>query len=228
VCLRLTIVSNNDSIEVLDHTKTIATKGEIVGTITSTSVTKVEGLLAVEGRASISIRNSHLADAHAVHDAPSIIANIVEDGTLARIEGDAKAPLLPLDERLICDFERGSFRLSDIDRLDVFADSAFDELRDVLCWLAMIENARCVSLASQTIPLSPCCQAIEADNFLFMSIHDRDEGERISIKVGVRITVAGVLGETQALEISAVFCAKVKTTVRPVAGQYFILRHCYC
>lgn len=58
-----------------------------------------------------------------------------------------------------------------------------------------------------------------------MGIHNRDEGERISVEVGVRIPVAGVLGETQALEVSAVLCAKVQPTVRPAADQYVTLEH---
>lgn len=54
------IVTNNDGVEVLDHTEAVAAQRKVVGTVASASITEVESLLAVEWWASISIRDRHL------------------------------------------------------------------------------------------------------------------------------------------------------------------------
>jgi hypothetical protein len=53
--LSLTVRVDNYAIEVLDYTETVAAELEIVRAVSETTVAKVEGLFAVEGRARIRI-----------------------------------------------------------------------------------------------------------------------------------------------------------------------------
>jgi pyrroline-5-carboxylate reductase len=74
---RLTVRPYDDPIEVLNHAETITAKRQIICTIAGSTITKIESLLAVKWRASITIRNSHFADTHAIYDASAIVANVV-------------------------------------------------------------------------------------------------------------------------------------------------------
>lgn len=105
VDLALTIIVDNDSVEVFNNTKTVTSERKIVGAISGATITKVKGLLSLEGRTSICVGDSHLADGKSVGDTSSIVVNIVNNGTLTRVERDTETPLLPFNQRLIADLE---------------------------------------------------------------------------------------------------------------------------
>ena len=105
VDLALTIIVDNDSVEVFNNTKTVTSERKIVGAISGATITKVKGLLSLEGRTSICVGDSHLADGKSVGDTSSIVVNIVDNGTLTRVERDTETPLLPFNQRLIADLE---------------------------------------------------------------------------------------------------------------------------
>jgi len=105
VDLALTIIVDNDSVEVFDDTKTVTSEREVVGAISGATITKVKGLLSLERRTSICVGDSHLADGKSVGDTSSIVVNIVDNGTLTRVERDTETPLLPFNQRLIADLE---------------------------------------------------------------------------------------------------------------------------
>ena len=92
-------------------------------------------------------RTYHFAYAQPVEYTSTVIVYIVEDGTFARVEGDSESPLLPLDERIISDSERGTFWLPNIERLQVFPGSFRQKLRYVLGIGAMCKDITLMSLA---------------------------------------------------------------------------------
>ena len=169
------IRSHDDSVKVLDDTKAVAAERKIVGAVSGTAVTKVEGLLSVEWWASIRVRYCHLANTHAIQDASSIVVDVMENRAFSRIERYAEAPFLPLDERLLCDFEGGTFWLCNVDGLHVPSQAASYQLRYVFGRLAMIENSRRVCLTCQAIALATRCKPINANNLLCVSVHYWDD-----------------------------------------------------
>ena len=56
---RLTIALDKHGIKIFDDAQTIATKCEVIGRTASSSITKVEGLLAMKWRPRVTIRYSH-------------------------------------------------------------------------------------------------------------------------------------------------------------------------
>jgi hypothetical protein len=95
---RLTVSADSESIKVLDNTQAVTAKRKIVGAVSGTSIAKVKGLLALVAGTGIGIGHRHLADAHTVHDASSIVVDIVQNSSFAAVEGYPEAPLLPLDQ----------------------------------------------------------------------------------------------------------------------------------
>lgn len=53
--LTFTVRSSNDAIKVLDYTKAVASELEVVGAVSKTTITKVEGLFAVERGARVGV-----------------------------------------------------------------------------------------------------------------------------------------------------------------------------
>ena len=95
--LDLIVSSNQHAIKVLDHTETIASKGEIVGTVASSAISKVKGLLPVKWIPSVGVWDRHLADGKAVEHAASVVGHVVDDGAFAGVESDSESPSLPFD-----------------------------------------------------------------------------------------------------------------------------------
>jgi hypothetical protein len=53
-----------------------------------------------------------------------------------------------------------------------------------------------------------------------MSIHDRDEWERIGVEIRIWVSGPSVLREAQTLEVAAVFFLEVTPTVGPGLNDY--------
>ena len=94
---RLTLSIDKHSIEVLDRTQAVASKTEVVGRSSGTSITEVKCLLSVVRRSWVAIRNSHLGQTQSVQNISAIVLEIVNNSTLSRIEANSESPLLPLD-----------------------------------------------------------------------------------------------------------------------------------
>lgn len=109
--LDLVVASDEHTIEVLDHAETVTAEGQIVRTVACSTISKVKGLFAVEWVPRVGVGHGHLADGKSVEHAPSIVSNVVDDGTLARVKCDPESPSLPLNQRVVCDRERRSFWL---------------------------------------------------------------------------------------------------------------------
>lgn len=113
-----------DSIEVMDGTKTVASKSQRVGAQTKTVFTDIEGVLSEVRTAGLSVRNNHLRKRHAVEEGSAFISVLVVDivkyKTLTVVEGDTKVPLLPVDFVTI-NLERDTLGLRYDERLDIFA-----------------------------------------------------------------------------------------------------------
>lgn len=76
-------------------------------------------LFVVEGRARIGVQDCHLGHGQVVEDRVVIIHDVVQHRALMRREADAEAPLLPLHQVAIADFERRTVGLRHIQRLEV-------------------------------------------------------------------------------------------------------------
>lgn len=74
-----------------------------------------------------------------------------------------------------------------------------------------------MGLASEAVSLSASRQVVQTDNLLRVCVHDRDKGKRVAVEVRVRITVSGILGKAETLEVSAVLSTEVESTIRPKA-----------
>jgi len=74
----------------------------------------------------ISVWNVHVGKSEAIEERAVIVADIIENHTLALVESDADMPLLPLNDArssLLRDREAGTLRLNDIERLEISPQS---------------------------------------------------------------------------------------------------------
>jgi hypothetical protein len=98
---RSTTVIVEDSIEIVNSTKAVATKGQRVGAQTETIFTDIEGVLSEVRSAGFGVRDNHLGKGHTIEKGSAFISvlvvDIVEDQTFAVVEGDTKVPFLPVD-----------------------------------------------------------------------------------------------------------------------------------
>jgi hypothetical protein len=90
------IRTDENCVKILDHTKAVAAEREIIGAVSCTAIAEVESLFAVERWSRVCIWNCHLADTESIHDASPVVVDVVENGTLTRVERDSESPLLPL------------------------------------------------------------------------------------------------------------------------------------
>lgn len=113
-----------DPVKVLDHAEAVAAQRKVVGAVTRSTVTKVEGLLAWEHASWIGVWHRHFTHAESVHDASSGEVDVVDCRSFARaggkwspmvsywtncervswlrlahlLEADPETPILPLNE----------------------------------------------------------------------------------------------------------------------------------
>ena len=59
-------------------------------------------------------------------------------------------------------------------------------------------------LGVQRIVVATSGELVDADDLLVGPVHDRDDGERVGVEVSILISLAGVCGEDEALEETAV------------------------
>src|SRR3954454_21460712 len=109
----------DDAVEVLDVPDAVASERQRVRQPPDAVLALVEHVLdPVRGRR-IAVRHVHLRQAGAVDDRPQgaavVVADLVQDETLARREADAQVPLLPLHVVPV-DREAGALGLRDLDR----------------------------------------------------------------------------------------------------------------
>ncbi len=79
----------------------------------------------------------------------------------------------------------------------------------------MVEHTSFIRLGIQRIVVAARGQLVDADDFLLGPVHDRYDGERVRVEVGVHVLLAGVRREDEALEVASVFIGVVKTAIWP-------------
>lgn len=199
----------------LDNTEAIAAKRQVVDTVTETAIAKVKRLLAMEGGSGIGIWNAHLAQANSVHDAAPVIADVVQHRTFTRVEGDAEAPLLPLNQIRVGDAEAGALGLHHGKRLEVLAGAAGKQLRDILGRSAVVQDADFVGDADKRVALAAGGGLLDADELHCAAVDNGDKGQRVGIKVGVGVAVALVLGKAESLEKTHLAVGLVGAAIGP-------------
>jgi hypothetical protein len=192
-----------------DDTKTVAAQSEVVRAVTSAAIAKVERLLPLERWSGIGVRDRHLADGQPMENAAALEANIVQHRAFARVEGQAEAPLLPLHQRLVPYSERGPVGLQHVKWLEILANAVRKEFGNVLGRASVLEDLLAMRLTSKSIALAAGSKPVDSYDLLLVGIHDRDQGQRVAVKVTVRIPIAGVLSEDQSLEITPVLVGQV-------------------
>jgi hypothetical protein len=121
-----TFIIVDDSVEVLDMTKAVTAKFEIVCHCSCPGITKIEGGLLVVRRARVGIRNVHIREGKAVEEWPGVVPNIIKDHAFSLIVANSERPFLPfeymssLSDRR--ELERCSLGLDDLQRLEICAE----------------------------------------------------------------------------------------------------------
>lgn len=157
----------------------------------------------------------HFAESHPIEDASVIVMHVVNDDTFARIERYPHPPLLPFDKLIVVDREAWSFRLSDVERFEVFPETTLKQFWDIFAAGAMIQDALVMGLASQRIIGAASSKLVNTDNLLLCPIHDWDDGKWVRVKVSILVAVACICGEDEALEEAPVLVGCVQSAIWP-------------
>jgi hypothetical protein len=88
-------------------TEAVAAELQAVGSDTSSDVSQIKRLLAVERRARVAVGDGHVRKRQAVEDGAVLKRDIVDDETFAVVKADTEAPVLPSNVRAV-DLERRS------------------------------------------------------------------------------------------------------------------------
>lgn len=163
----------------------------------------------------------HLADTQPMHDATAIVPDIVNRSTFAWIETDTESPLLPLYQRVVGDPKRRTFRLNDIQWLQVLPGAVWQEFGNIVGGATVPYDITVKCLGSQTVAFSPSCWSINTDDLLGVGIHHGDQGQGIGIEVGIRVARAFVLGKAEALEIAPILICGIQSPIRPWLNDHF-------
>lgn len=215
VDLALAFVVDDDGVKVLDYAQAITAQSEVVGAVAGSTVTEIKSLLSLERRTCVCIRDSHLTDRKSVGDTSAIVVDIVNDSTLARVEGDTETPFLPLDQRFVADLERRTIRLKHIQSLEVFPHALRQKLGNVFGIGAVIEDLLGMRLSREAVALSTSGEFVDPADFTLVDVQDGDQGQRESVEIRVGISVAGVLGKDETLKVTTALIFGIKTSIRP-------------
>ena len=126
----LAVVVVDHAVQVGDLAEAVAAELKGVGEQADAVLPLVEHQLAVVHRARVAVGDEHLAQARAVDDAPSRVADAVQDQAFSRREADPQVPLLP-PQVVAVDGEARALVLGDVERLNVRTRPG-GEVRDVL------------------------------------------------------------------------------------------------
>src|SRR5579859_7798077 len=121
---RLPFFIVDPSVEILDDTKTIASKSKIVRGRAGTALAKIVCRFTMIRRSWVAVRNSHLSKSETVEDGSIIVADISENGALPIIESQSELPFLPGDDFgvLVVDSETNSLGLGNVQRFKVLTE----------------------------------------------------------------------------------------------------------
>lgn len=135
--------------------------------------------------------------------------------TFARVEPNPESPLLPFHQRLIRDSKRRTFRLENIEWLQVLPRGFLQQFGDIFTRLAMTDDVFRESLVRQAITFPTGCWSIDPDNLALMHIHDGDDGQRVCVKVGVWVLGPCVLRKDQSLKVTSILVLPIQAAIRP-------------
>lgn len=203
----------------MNGTEAVTAKLEAVGGAADATVAKVKGLLAVVRSARVAIGDCELAVAETVKNGAVVVTDVVQHSTLTGTDGDAEAPLLPLDQAVGMDLEGGTFGLNDIKRLEVVADGDVEQFRNVLGGYRLGKERLGLVSAGRGLKAIVCAaggEAVDADKLLCDPVHDGDEGDGVGVVVCVGVALAGVSGKDEALHVlGGIAFAVVNATIWP-------------
>ena len=156
----------------------------------------------------------HFAHGKSVQHRSSIIRDVVQSGSLARIEPHTESPLLPFYQ-VTRYLERDALGLHNVQWLKISPQSILQEFWGIFCGLAMVYHPLGVGLVTQPVLLAPRSKPINPYNLPLSCIHDRDQRKRVSVEIGVRVAGSRVLRKAQSLEVTSVVLILIWTTIRP-------------
>lgn len=135
---------NKGSIHVVDGALAVTSQRQTVGHVATTVLTQVEGMLALVRMLRITVRDHHFCQRETVEDRTDVSlvieSDVVQNDTLAVVEANVDAPLLPLNDTAI-DCKRDALWLGNIDGFDVGAVSTllFNGGRVIVVWSSLAE-----------------------------------------------------------------------------------------
>src|ERR1700683_1156300 len=81
----------------MDRAETITTELERVGELAEAVFAHVEDVFAVVAAFWRAIGDDELGESGAAHDGPAVVADVVQNESVARVEADRQCPLVPGD-----------------------------------------------------------------------------------------------------------------------------------
>ena len=160
-------------IHIVDRPLTIAPKSKAIGHVTTSVLAQIKSVFPVMRMLRVAVWYHHLRQRKSVEDASLvafvIVGDVVQHDALAVIETDVNLPVLPFNDSSI-DLEGNSFRLSDIDRLQILAITTF-------CFNCsdVVIIRRCL------VDRSSHWRDIDVDNLLSIAVEYRSEVQGIGV-----------------------------------------------
>ena len=114
--VRLALRVAKRRVEVTDAAEAIAPQLQRVCAVSQPVIAHVEGALALEGRVRVRVRHGHLHQTRPFHDGSALERRVVNNETLAVVETQAHAPLVPPNESSLGHRKVGAVGLYDVER----------------------------------------------------------------------------------------------------------------
>ena len=102
---------------------------------------------------------------------------------------NSESPLLPFNKRIVRNREGRAIRLKDVQGLQILAKRSVQQFRDVFSRSTVLEDIFGSSAVFQSVFSTTSGQTIDANDFLFVSVHHGDNGQGESIVIAVRVPV---------------------------------------
>ena len=84
----------------------------------------------------------------------------------------------------------------------------------------MADDVATEGLVVKSIALASGGWTVHTDDFFSRAVHDRDYRQRIGVEVCIFIVFGLVLGENQALHVSAIVVGEIQSTIGPGLDDY--------
>ncbi|KAH3670887.1 hypothetical protein OGAPHI_000598 [Ogataea philodendri] len=169
------------SVQVVDHTFTVAAKSQWVGHVTGTIFTDIQSVLSLVREVWTSVRNNHLGERHSVenrsHVAMVVVRNVRQDNTFSVVETNVELEVGPF-HHVSGHLERNTFWLGHVDRRSLWSHGS-----NLLFHVLRIEVGVLV-----LGHLSSSVWNVDVDHLLFLGVNDRTEIQRMRV---LRVVLVG-------------------------------------